>query len=451
MKNIESGKIFKFGGGECLQSAGEFKIPAKLAGKDIYISTDVVESDIPLLLSKDAMKKAGMKLNLEKDTAEIYGKEIALNETSSGHYCVPIDEGKVDVATVYAVDFKTLNDKERHSTIFKLHRQFAHPSKKRLQCLLQDAGKWEPAYKEVLDIIYDNCEICKKYKVTPARPAVALPMASRFNGKVCMDLKKWDSRWILHLIDMFSRFSVSVFVERKTAKDILNKIMQNWIGAAFGVMEGILSDNGGEFTSEEIREVCSILNVTIATTGTESPFQNGLCERNHAIVDNMLRKMTEQHHDTPLEILLSWVNMAKNSLQMTHGYSSYQLVFGKNPNLPNVMNAQLPALEGTTTSEILATHLNSLHAARTAFIQSEAEERIRRALRTKVRTAEEHYTPGELVYYKREGYEKWLGPAKVVFQDGKVIFVRHGSAVIRVSANRLSKAGVNVNLQGCTK
>ena len=150
---------------------------------------------------------------------------------------------------------------------------FSHQSKKRLQCLLQDAGKWEPAYQEVLDIIYDNCEICKKYKVTPARPAVALPMASRFNGKVCMDLKKWDSRWILHLIDMFSRFSVSVFVERKTAKDILNKIMQNWIGAAFGVMEGILSDNGGEFTSEEIREVCSILNVTIATTGAEALFR----------------------------------------------------------------------------------------------------------------------------------------------------------------------------------
>ena len=110
--------------------------------------------------------------------------------------------------------------------------------------------------------------------------------------------------------------------------------------------------------------------------------------------------------------------MAKNSHQMTHGCSSYQLVFGKNPNLPNVMSEQLPALEGTTTSEISATHLNSLHAARRALIQSEAEERIRRALRSKVQAAEKHYTPGELVYYKREGHEKWLGPAKVMFQDG---------------------------------
>ena len=92
---------------------------------------------------------------------------------------------------------------------------------------------------------------------------------------------------------MFSRFSVSVFVERKRAWDILENIMQSWIGAEFGVLEGILSDNGGDFTADEIREVCSILNDTIATTGIESPFQNGLCERNHAIVDNMLRKMVE--------------------------------------------------------------------------------------------------------------------------------------------------------------
>ena len=46
---------------------------------------------------------------------------------------------------------------------------------------------------------------------------------------------------------------------------------------------------------------------------------------------------------------------------------------------------------------------------------------------------------GDLVFYKREGREKWLGPGKVVFQDGKVVFVRHGSVFVRVSPNRLCK------------
>lgn len=57
IKGSDSKKVFKFGGGTCLKSNGEFSIPAVLADKSVTIQTDVVESDIPLLLSKDAMKK----------------------------------------------------------------------------------------------------------------------------------------------------------------------------------------------------------------------------------------------------------------------------------------------------------------------------------------------------------------------------------------------------------
>ena len=43
------------------------------------------------------------------------------------------------------------------------------------------------------------------------------------------------------------------------------------------------------------------------------------------------------------------------------------------------------------------------------------------------------------MFYKREGKDRWLGPGKVVFQDGKVVFVRHGGIFVRVSPNRLCK------------
>ena len=114
-------------------------------------------------------------------------------------------------------------------------------------------------------------------------------------------------------------------------------------------------------------------------------------------------------------------------------------VFGTNPNLPGIMTDKLPALDGTTTSETFAKHINTLYASRKAFIDTEADERIRRALRTKVRAAEQMYMNGDIVFYKREGKEKWLGPGKVVFQNGKVVFVRHGSVFVRVSPNRLCK------------
>ena len=65
--------------------------------------------------------------------------------------------------------------------------------------------------------------------------------------------------------------------------------------------------------------------------------------------------------------------MARNFLQMWNGYSSHQLVFGRNPKLPVIMTDALPALEGITSSQIFAQHLNMLHKSRSAYIQTDKE------------------------------------------------------------------------------
>ena len=160
----------------------------------------------------------------------------------------------------------------------------------------------------------------------------------------------------------------------------------HWIGK-FGVMKSVLTDNGGEFNSDEMREVESILNIQVCTTAGESPSQNGLCERVHAVTDMMLTKLEDEQNGANSETLFCWANMARNCLQVWNGFSSHKLVFGTNPNLPGIMTDKIPALDGTTTTETFAKHLNTLHASRKAFIDTKANERIRRTLRTKVRAA----------------------------------------------------------------
>jgi hypothetical protein len=110
-------------------------------------------------------------------------------------------------------------------------------------------------------------------------------------------------------------------------------------------------------------------------------------------------------------------------------------------NLSNVLSAGPPALEGRPFSETLAKHLDALHGARKAFIEYENSERIRKALRNKIRTNNTVYKNGDLVWYKRKDGDRALGPGKVVFQDGKIIFVRHGMTYVRVSVNRIVKKG----------
>ena len=63
------------------------------------------------------------------------------------------------------------------------------------------------------------------------------------------------------------------------------------------------------------------------------------------------------------------------------------MVCGKNPNLPTVIGSEPPVLEGVSSSKLIVEHLNCMHTARKAFIESEASDKLRRAFLQKTRTA----------------------------------------------------------------
>ena len=56
-----------------------------------------------------------------------------------------------------------------------------------------------------------------------------------------------------------------------------------------------------------------------------------------------------------------------------------------------------------------------------------------------MRASEQIFENSDRVSYKCEGKERWLGAGRVVFQDGKFVFVRHRGIFVRVSPNRLQK------------
>ena len=92
------------------------------------------------------------------------------------------------------------------------------------------------------------------------------------------------------------------------------------------------------------------LNIEIMRTAAESPWSNGACEHHNAVIGNMVTKIVAE-------------------MKCTN--SPNQLVFGRNLNSPSVINDKPPALEGTTSSEVVAKNLNALHEAWKAFIENE--------------------------------------------------------------------------------
>ena len=92
-------------------------------------------------------------------------------------------------------------------------------------------------------------------------------------------------------------------MESKDKEEIADKFCTMWI-SLFGAPKQILSDNGGEFSNDEYRELCEQFNIECATTPGESPWSNGVVERhNGVLMETVKRTMDECHCDIDSSIL----------------------------------------------------------------------------------------------------------------------------------------------------
>ena len=78
VKTLPGGTVFSFGGERKKESFEKLILPCTIAGKKVMIQTDVVDSDIPLLLRKPDMKRFGLQINMENNTAKISDKIVDL-------------------------------------------------------------------------------------------------------------------------------------------------------------------------------------------------------------------------------------------------------------------------------------------------------------------------------------------------------------------------------------
>ena len=70
IKSYNSENIFKFGDGRKVKSLQKVIIPAKIGTENVLIETDVVNEEIPLLLSKETMKKADTEIDFKNDSVK---------------------------------------------------------------------------------------------------------------------------------------------------------------------------------------------------------------------------------------------------------------------------------------------------------------------------------------------------------------------------------------------
>ena len=171
------------------------------------------------------------------------------------------------------------------------------------------------------------------------------------------------------MTDAATCYSAACLINTKHQDEVMSRIHSMWI-AYFGCPRKFLSDNGREFNNDSYQEMNEMLNIETATTAAESPFSNGMVERHDLILAEAMQKTLLDVKCEP-QIALAWAAVsATNALHNHSGFSPNQLIFGHNISTPCILTDKLPALEPTTSSDIIWRNTEAMHKARQNFCKS---------------------------------------------------------------------------------
>ena len=311
----------------------------------------------------------------------------------------------------------------------KIHHYFGHIRPDKVREIVRNSGRLTDEVDKYIDDLED-CDACRLHKNKVPRPKVAFPRAKDFNELVTVDLKENKKyatapRYILYIVDSFSRFTRATFIKDKRAETVANALWEQWL-ELFGKMEIIHSDLGREFVNEEMSAFCDKFDIKQTTTAAQSAHQNGRCERNHALCDRMLDKMCTADPTLSPEMALKHAIMAHNTMLNHKGFSPCQMVFNQNPTMPTVLTSGPPGLEEVKLTAKVAKNLSTMQSAKEAFVQCEADRTIAETLRSRLYVSEgQKVEPGTWVYYKQHG-RLWKGPVKIHSVDGKRLYAVRG-------------------------
>ena len=467
---MPSNVTFTFGDGKTLKSKGKYIVPVIVYGVKAKLVAELVDSDIPLLVSKNAMEKCGVVLNFADKKTTAFGITRRMVETSLGHPIVgvlpktpaPFEEELLmamghtseEVMAVRDIklgknDNKKLPRKQQVEVIKKVHKQAGHQSKEKFLKFLQNSSiEWDKGLlREELDKLSKNCVGCILKKRKPDKPAACIPVADGFNQCVGMDLKIYPDGVILYVIDMWSKLIQGRFVKSKRPEDIIEALLKMWI-CPFGCFDRCIHDNGGEFIAAAFEEMMDLLGIQDGTTGAHSPWSAGIVEKHHAMVDATYESLRREYPHYKRDVLLQWAVYVKNSTPGATGWSSYQVVYGKNPKMPCLMTSNIAGLREEVLTQELLENVNALQQARIEFNKALADNTLKKMVKSKVRRNNTVFYPGDYVYWRtHENLDKWRN-GKVLCVDGKVMWVRAGSRVRRVSTDMVIKVNTEFDKTG---
>ena len=178
----------------------------------------------------------------------------------------------------------------------------------------------------------------------------------------------------------------------------------------YGVPLRIHSDQGRNFESELIKELCSSYGIDKSRTTPYHPQSNGQCERFNRTLHDLLRTLPPGKKARWPDHIPEVVFMYNCTPHASTGFSPFQLMFGRPPKLPLDFMVRTEEEEGVEPdTEWLQKHIERLKDAHRRAYTHLQEVTAKRKETEDLKQTGEAISVGDIVLLRK----RWLGRHKI--------------------------------------
>lgn len=294
----------------------------------------------------------------------------------------------------------------RPEVLRQLHQQHGHQGRERTMELVQQRCYWPGLSSDVASWCQE-CDRCQAAKDTQplAQAFMGRLMSSRPNDILAVDFTVLEPTSsgienVLVMTDVFSKYTLAVPTRDQRAETVAQTLVTEWF-YRFGVPGRLHSDQGRNFESLLIRQLCELYGVVKSRTTPYHPAGNGQCERFNRTLHNLLRTLPVSRKRDWVACLPQVVFSYNSTPHQTTGESPHFLMFGQEPRLPIdfLLGRELQLREGSVHDWVLE------HQTRLQVAFAGARERLqvmadRRKANHDQHVRDEPLVEGQLVYLR---------------------------------------------------
>jgi transposase InsO family protein len=226
----------------------------------------------------------------------------------------------------------------RKEAFVACHDRMGHLGRERSLDLLRSRVYW-PGMSTFVAEQVNKCDRClrRKTPINQRAPLVNISTTQPLET-ICIDyLTLEDGKGgvgnVLVITDHYTRYAQAFPTPNQTASTTA-KVLYNNLLVHYGFPRRIHSDQGRNFESAIIKQLCDLIQSAKSRTTPYHPSGNGQCERFNRTLLNMLGTLVPAQKADWKKFVSSLVHAYNCTKHDSTGYSPFYLMFGRHPRIP---------------------------------------------------------------------------------------------------------------------